>query len=78
MRTTMRAAAWATAIVSGLALLAGTGVAAGTPLVRTAQNAKLHAKVLINRSGRTLYRLSVEHKGHLICTDATCPRYGIR
>jgi predicted lipoprotein with Yx(FWY)xxD motif len=72
MRTTMRAAAWATAIVSGLALLAGTGVAAGTPLVRTAQNAKLHAKVLINRSGRTLYHLSVEHKGHFICTDTTC------
>ena len=72
MRTTMRAAAWTTAVVSGLAILAGTGAAAGTPLVRTAQNAKLQTKVLINRSGRTLYHLSVEHKGHFICTNATC------
>jgi predicted lipoprotein with Yx(FWY)xxD motif len=73
MRTnTMRAAAWTAAIVSGLALLAGAGAAAATPLVRTAQNAKLHTKVLINRSGRTLYHLSVEHRGHFICTDATC------
>ena len=72
MRTTMRAAAWTTAIVFGLALLAGTGVAGATPLVSTAQNAKLHTKVLINRSGRTLYHLSVEHKGHFICTNTTC------
>ena len=72
MRTTMRAAAWTAVIVSGLALLAGTGVAGATPLVRTAQNAKLNTKVLINRSGRTLYHLSVEHKGHFICSNTAC------
>ena len=72
MRTTMRAAAWTAVIVSGLALLAGTGVAGAAPLVRTAQNAKLHTKVLINRSGRTLYHLSVEHKGHFICANTMC------
>ena len=54
------------------------GGGGATPLVRTAQNAKLQTKVLINRSGRTLYRLSVEHKGHLICTERRASRYGIR
>jgi predicted lipoprotein with Yx(FWY)xxD motif len=41
-------------------------------MVSTAQNARLHATVLVNASGRTLYHLSVERKGHFICLDKTC------
>jgi predicted lipoprotein with Yx(FWY)xxD motif len=59
-------------LVALAGLLAGGAGAAGQPLVTTAQNARLHAKVLVNRSGRTLYHLSVERKGHFICTDPTC------
>ena len=71
--TTMRAAARTGALLLALAgLLAGGAGAAGKPLVTTAQNAQLHAKVLVNRSGMTLYHLSVEHKGHFICTDQAC------
>jgi predicted lipoprotein with Yx(FWY)xxD motif len=28
--------------------------------------------ILVNRRGLTLYHLSVERKGHFICTDSTC------
>ena len=28
--------------------------------------------ILVNRRGMTLYHLSVERKGHFICTDSTC------
>jgi predicted lipoprotein with Yx(FWY)xxD motif len=28
--------------------------------------------ILVNRRGMTLYRLSVERRGHFICTNATC------
>ena len=70
---TTRAAAWTVALFVAFAgLFAGGAGAAGTPLVTTAQNAQLHAKILVNRSGLTLYHLSVEHKGHFICTSKTC------
>ena len=74
MSTTMtRAAAWTGALALALAgLLAGVAGAAGRPLVTTAQNAHLHAKILVDRSGRTLYHLSVERKGHFICINTTC------
>jgi predicted lipoprotein with Yx(FWY)xxD motif len=74
MRTpTKRAAAWTAALFVALAgLLAGGAGATAKPLVTTAQNARLHAKILVNRNGLTLYHLSVEHKGHFICTDKTC------
>jgi predicted lipoprotein with Yx(FWY)xxD motif len=74
MRTpTTRAAAWTAALFVALAgLLAGGAGATATPLVTTAQNARLHAKILVNRSGLTLYHLSVEHKGHFICTNKMC------
>jgi len=59
------------AMVAALAVLAGIATAA-TPLVSTARNARLHATVLVDRSGRTLYHLSVERRGHFICANATC------
>jgi len=74
MSTTMtRAAAWTAALLVSLtAILVGVAGAAAKPMVSTTQNAKLHAKILVNSSGRTLYHLSVEHKGHFICNNKTC------
>ena len=50
MRTpTTRAAAWTAALFVALAgLLAGGAGATAKPLVTTAQNARLHAKILVN------------------------------
>lgn len=70
--TATRAAAWTAAVLASLVMLAGGASAAGPPLVSTAHNARLKATVLVNRSGRTLYHLSVEHRGHFICTNNTC------
>ena len=74
MSTTMRrAAAWTAALLVALsAVLAGVAGAAAKPMVSTAHNARLKATILVNMSGRTLYHLSVEHKGHFICVDKTC------
>jgi predicted lipoprotein with Yx(FWY)xxD motif len=41
-------------------------------IVMTAKNKTLGKKILVNRRGMTLYSLSVERKGHFICTDMTC------
>jgi predicted lipoprotein with Yx(FWY)xxD motif len=71
--STTRAAAWTVALFVALAgPLAGGAGATAKPLVTTAQNAQLHAKILVSRSGLTLYHLSVEHKGHFICSNKTC------
>jgi predicted lipoprotein with Yx(FWY)xxD motif len=74
MRTTKtRAAAWtATLLVTLSAVVAGVAAAAAKPLVGTARNARLHATILVDAKGRTLYHLSVERKGHFICVDKTC------
>ena len=74
MSTTMRhAAAWTAALLVALsAVLAGVAGAAPKPMVSTTHNARLKATILVNSSGRTLYHLSVEHKGHFICNNKTC------
>jgi len=74
MSTTMtRAAAWTAALLVALsAVLAGAAGAAAKPMVATAHSARLHGTILVNSAGRTLYHLSVEHKGHFICLDKTC------
>ncbi len=74
MSTTMRrAAAWTAALLAALsAVLAGVAGAAAKPMVGTAHSARLHATILVSSSGRTLYHLSVERKGHFICLDKTC------
>jgi predicted lipoprotein with Yx(FWY)xxD motif len=46
--------------------------AAHVHVVTTANNKTLGKKILVNRKGMTLYSLSVEHKGHFICTDKAC------
>jgi predicted lipoprotein with Yx(FWY)xxD motif len=72
MRSPIKAATGAAALLVSAVVLAGGASAGAPPLVSTAHNAKLRATVLVNRSGRTLYHLSVEHKGHFICTDSGC------
>jgi predicted lipoprotein with Yx(FWY)xxD motif len=70
---TTRAAAWTAALLVAVsAVLVGVAEAAAKPMVGTAHNARLHATILVNSSGRTLYHLSVEHKGHFICVDKSC------
>ncbi|HKC22502.1 MAG TPA: hypothetical protein VKB64_08330 [Gaiellaceae bacterium] len=41
-------------------------------VVTTANNKTLGKKILVNRKGMSLYSLSVEHKGHFICTNKAC------
>jgi predicted lipoprotein with Yx(FWY)xxD motif len=41
-------------------------------IVMTAKSKSLGQKILVNRNGRTLYSLSVERKGHFICTTSMC------
>ena len=74
MSTTMtRAAAWTAALLVMLsAVIAGAAGAAAKPMVSTAHNARLNTTILVNSAGRTLYHLSVEHKGHFICNNKAC------
>jgi predicted lipoprotein with Yx(FWY)xxD motif len=70
--TPTRAAAWTVAMLAALLMAVSVASAAGTPLVGTAHSARLHATILVNRSGHALYNLSAERKGRFICTDGTC------
>jgi predicted lipoprotein with Yx(FWY)xxD motif len=55
----------------GLAL-AGFALAGGTPVVSASHNSRLHASILVNAQGRTLYVLSPESTHHLLCTSRAC------
>jgi predicted lipoprotein with Yx(FWY)xxD motif len=46
--------------------------ATAAALVKTASDASLGGRVLVNAHGLTLYRLSGEKTGKFICTSATC------
>ena len=70
--TPTRAAAWTVAILAALLVPALGATAAGMPIVRTVHSAQLHATVLVNRSGHTLYNLSAERRGRFICTNSAC------
>jgi len=70
--TPSRAAAWTAAILAALLVPALAAAVTRTPLVGTAHNARIHATILVNPSGRTLYNLSAERKGRFICTDTAC------
>ena len=63
-------------VVLGAALLIGVFTAVsmgGNHDKRVVKTAKVGGRtILVNRSGMTLYHLSVERKGHFICTDKTC------
>jgi predicted lipoprotein with Yx(FWY)xxD motif len=58
--------------VGGVALAASMSSSSQSGLVRTAHNSTLNRTILVTSSGRTLYHLSVEHRGHFICTNSTC------
>ncbi len=63
----------AAALVAVFAAHSGTAKSMSKQVVvRTANNPKLHKKVLVNREGLTLYSLSVEQRGRFICTDKFC------
>jgi predicted lipoprotein with Yx(FWY)xxD motif len=51
---------------------AASASAATSRVVMTAKNATLHATILVNRRGTSLYSLSAERNGRFICTDAGC------
>jgi predicted lipoprotein with Yx(FWY)xxD motif len=68
---------------AGIALIALLGLLAAFYAVRasgathvrvvmTVKNKSLGQKILVNRSGRTLYSLSVERNGRFICTTSMC------
>jgi len=44
----------------------------GSGALRTASDASLGAKILVDSSGMTLYRLSGESASHFICTSQAC------
>jgi len=58
------------ASVVALALAAGS-----TVTVNTASNAALGETVLVNPQGRTLYALSPETAGHLLCRSSECLKF---
>ena len=70
-RTRLVAAVLAAAAISA-ALVLSASAATGKPIVKVTKNAQLHASVLVNRKGFTLYSLSAEKRGRFICTDKVC------
>jgi len=51
---------------------AATTPAASAVVVKSATNPTLHATVLVNSQGMTLYALSGEQSGKFICTSSAC------
>lgn len=68
----------AIAVAAGLTatlLVTRSGNASGArtlAVVKTAKNASLGKRILVTRSGMTLYSLSAERHGRFICTGASC------
>ncbi|HMJ03968.1 MAG TPA: hypothetical protein VK506_13595 [Conexibacter sp.] len=57
-----------------LAAVLAPGATAAAPRLRvgTAQNAQLDKRILVTRSGLSLYTLSAETRGRFICDDTDC------
>ncbi|MGN6377609.1 MAG: COG4315 family predicted lipoprotein [Gaiellales bacterium] len=67
------AAALAAVLAAGVALAAThSSSSAGAVSVRIASNAHLHRTVLVDSHGMTLYHLTAEHRGHVICDNQAC------
>jgi predicted lipoprotein with Yx(FWY)xxD motif len=64
------AALLAAGVVAAVALAKG----ASAPTVGSSANAKLGTTVVVNPQGHTLYGLSSESSGHLLCKSAECVR----
>ncbi len=65
-------AAVAAATVALAGSLAALAFAGGSFTVSSAANGRLHEQVLVNVQGRTLYELSPETAGHLLCKSSAC------
>jgi predicted lipoprotein with Yx(FWY)xxD motif len=73
-RKTITATLLATAAIAAIAATAALALSGGSSngraVVKTGH--ALGKRVLVTRSGMTLYSLSAERKGRFICTDSTC------
>ncbi|MCL2768802.1 MAG: hypothetical protein FWD42_01660 [Solirubrobacterales bacterium] len=73
LRTTLALAATVCSAAAVGGMVAAMALAAGgSSIVSTASNGKLKEKVAVNSQGRTLYALSPETAGHLLCKSAEC------
>jgi predicted lipoprotein with Yx(FWY)xxD motif len=70
-RGLLLAAAFAAGLAAAFYAVNASG-AGGTRVVMTAKNKALGKTILVNRSGLTLYSLSVERHGRFICKNAAC------
>ena len=70
-RGLLLAAAFAAGLAAAFYAVNASG-AGGTRVVMTAKNKTLGKTILVNRSGLTLYSLSVERHGRFICKNAAC------
>lgn len=71
----MLAALFVLAVGATIALAAHSRRPAPKPVVDSAHNTTLSAKVAVDSKGRTLYALSGETAHHLKCTTAQCLRF---
>ena len=61
------------AVIVGAALIGAFAARSGDTSSKTVKTMKVGGKtILVNRRGMTLYHLSVERRGHFICTNSTC------
>jgi predicted lipoprotein with Yx(FWY)xxD motif len=60
------------AVIAAAVVAVGPAGAATRPLVHITANPSLHARVLVDRAGRTLYRLSAEQNGRFVCSTSAC------
>jgi predicted lipoprotein with Yx(FWY)xxD motif len=70
-RSLLVAAALLAGLVAAFYAVGASG-AGGARVVMTAKSKTLRATILVNRSGMSLYSLSVERHGKFICKNAAC------
>ncbi len=66
------AVAAAALLTAGAVAAVALAKGASAPTVGSAANAKLGTTIVVNPQGRTLYSLSSESSGHLLCKSAEC------
>ena len=70
-RSLLVAAALAAGLVAAFYAVGASG-AGSARVVMTAKSKALHATILVNRQGMSLYSLSVERHGKFTCKNAAC------
>jgi predicted lipoprotein with Yx(FWY)xxD motif len=71
-RGMLLAAALVAGLLAAIYAVNANGAGDGTRVVWTAKNKTLGKTILVNRSGLSLYSLSVERRGRFICKNAAC------